>query len=195
MKKMQTLFGKKQVLLATMILALGVAVYLNYYFSAGTLDLTDPSAQPSSGSSGSEESALGTAQYVSGKTVTTDTSVSSTGDGYFDKARQNRAAARGEALELLEDMLDDVKVTDEIRREVLERTAQIARAIEQESDIESLIVAKGFGDCVVYIDGENANVVVQAESLTSQQALQITEIVVDQSDVPAQNVKISPVIS
>ena len=30
---MSNIFGKKQVLLATLIVALGVAVYLNYYFS------------------------------------------------------------------------------------------------------------------------------------------------------------------
>jgi stage III sporulation protein AH len=58
-----------------------------------------------------------------------------------------------------------------------------------------LIKAKGFADCVVYIEGEKCNVVVPGETLTSQQTAQITEIVLAQSKVKSQNITIVPVKS
>lgn len=58
-------------------------------------------------------------------------------------------------------MMNDVKATDEIKKQALEKTEAVAAAIEQESKVESLIKAKGFADCVVYIEGENCNVVVK----------------------------------
>lgn len=67
---------------------------------------------------------------------------------------------------------------------------------EQESkNRKPFIKAKGFADCVVYIEGENCNVVVKADSLQPQQTIQITEIVTAQSKIVAQNIKISNVNS
>ena len=60
----------------------------------------------------------------------------------------------------------------------------------QESNIENLLLAKGFADSVVYIDGERCSVVVQQEELQQQESLQILQIVVSQSDVAADQVQI-----
>lgn len=113
----------------------------------------------------------------------------------FRQARKNREEARAQSLDLIKDMMNDVKATDEIKKEALAKTEEVAAAIEQESKIESLIKAKGFADCVVYIEGENCNVVVKADSLQPQQTIQITEIVTAQSKIVAQNIKISNVNS
>lgn len=48
---MTRIFGKKQVLLATLIVALGVAVYLNYYFSSQQPPTTDVNGRPTSSTS------------------------------------------------------------------------------------------------------------------------------------------------
>ena len=184
---MSKIFGKKQVLLATLIVALGVAVYLNYYFS-----VKSPAVETGGNASTVSRDALGDAQYVNGSSTSLPGEESDPND-YFTAARGNREAAREEALELIKEMMNDVKATDEIKNQALAKTEAIAAAIEQESKIESLIKAKGFEDCVVYIEGENCNVVVKAESLQPQQTLQITEIVTAQSKIVAQNIKISNV--
>ena len=182
---MSNIFGKKQVLLATLIVALGVAVYLNYYFS-------NQSPVIDTGASVSDTSKnMGDAQYVGGSAQSSEP-----GDkaDYFSQARKNRDA-RAQSLELIKEMMNDVKATDAIKKQALEKTEAVAAAIEQESKIESLIKAKGFADCVVYIEGENCNVVVKADSLQPQQTIQITEIVTAQSKIVAQNIKISNVNS
>ena len=66
----------------------------------------------------------------------------------------------------------------------------IAAQTELEGTVENLIKAKGFEDCVVFISKDIVNVVVSTDGLTSQQAAQINEIVVSQTDMPASCIKI-----
>ena len=187
---MSGFFGKKQVLLATLIVALGVAVYLNYYFSA-----QQPAVDTGAGVSVSSRDNLGDAQFVGGSAMSSQPTDGNEESDYFSQARENRETAREQALELIKEMMNDVKATDEIKKEALAKTEEVADAIEQESKIESLIKAKGFEDCVVYIEEDNCNVVVKADSLQPQQTIQITEIVTAQSNIVAQNIKISNVNS
>ena len=186
---MNHIFGKKQVLLATLIVALGLAVYLNYYFSTQNPDIVDTNTSTTS------QDNLGDAQYVNGSAVSSPDDVSETEDDYFAQARLNREQARTEALDVIKEMMNDVKATDEIKQQAAEKAAAIAAAIEQESKIESLIKAKGFADCVVYIEEENCNVVVKSEGLKPQESVQITEIVTNQSNIVAQNISIGTVNS
>ena len=73
------------------------------------------------------------------------------------------------------------------QKEALDRVAALTSAVERESALEALILAKGFADCVVYIDGDHCHVVVKAEALDAGQSVQILEIVTTQSRVPAEN--------
>ena len=189
---MTRIFGKKQVLLATLIVALGVAVYLNYYFSSQQPPTTDVNGRPTSSTSSRN---MGDAQFVGNSSVVSSPESTVDANDYFVQARLSRESAREEALDIVKDMMNDVKATDEVKKQAAEKAAAIAQAVEQESKIESLIKAKGFEDCVVFIEEDNCNVVVQADSLQPQQTIQITEIVTAQSKIVAQNIKISNVNS
>ena len=192
MGSMTRFFGKKQVLLATLIVALGVAVYLNYYFSSQQPPTTDVNGQPTSSTSSTNN--LGDAQYVGNSSVVSSTeSTAADSNDYFVQARLNRETARNEALDIVKDMMNDVKATDEVKKQAAEKAAAIAQAVEQESKIESLIKSKGFADCVVYIEGENCSIVVRSEGLKPQESVQITEIVTNQSNIVAQNINIGTV--
>ena len=186
---MNGIFGKKQVLLATLIVALGLAVYLNYYFANKT-----PALPTGTGTSSSDKN-LGDAQYVGNPSTVSDGETSTTEDpsDYFVQARLNRENARQEQIDIVKDTLNDVKATDEIKKQAADKVEAITQAIEQESKIESLITAKGFTDCVVYIEDTNCQVVVRSEGLQVQDTVQITEIVTSQSDITAQNINIVPV--
>ena len=99
---MSNIFGKKQVLLATLIVALGVAVYLNYYFS-------NQSPVIDTGASVSDTSKnMGDAQYVGGSAQSSEP-----GDkaDYFSQARKNREDARAQSLDLIKEMMNDVKAS------------------------------------------------------------------------------------
>ena len=174
---MSNIFGKKQVLLATLILALGVAVYLNYYFATKAPDTLDANGGVSTSDTSKN---LGDAQFVgNNSTVSGDEQANTTPD-YFAQ----------EALDLIKDMMNDAKATDAIKQEALAKTEAVAAAIEQESKIESLVKAKGFEDCVVFIEDKTCHIVVKAEGLQPQEAAQITDIICAQSQVPATGITI-----
>ena len=186
---MSGIFGKKQVLLATLIVALGLAVYLNYYFANKA-----PTVPTGTGTSSSDKN-LGDAQYVGNPSTVSggDTSTTEDPSDYFVQARLNRENARQEQLDIVKDMMNDVKATDEIKKQAADKVEAVTKAIEQESKIESLIKAKGFTDCVVYIEDKNCQIVVRSEGLQIYNTTQTTEIVTSQSDITAQNINIVPV--
>ena len=178
-------FTKKHAVLAVMVLMLGAAVYLNYFAASG-IPLTVPT-----GTTGEETATtttpLGESVFVSGTTAPAQE------ETYFDVARRNREAARQEALAILKDTLQNVKSDETTQQEAVAAAATVAAAVEQEDAIESLIKAKGFEDCVVYIENGNAHVAVKAASLEQAQTLQILQIVTAQSDVKADAVNITAV--
>ena len=184
MGSMTRIFGKKQVLLATLIVALGVAVYLNYYFSSQQPPTTDVNGRPTSSTSSRN---MGDAQFVGNSSVVSSPESTVDANDYFVQARLSRESAREEALDIVKDMMNDVKATDEVKKQAAEKAAAIAQAVEQE------IKSKGFADCVVYIEGENCSIVVRSEGLKPQESVQITEIVTTQSNIVAQNINIGTV--
>ena len=65
--------------------------------------------------------------------------------------------------------------------------------IEKESNVETLLKAKGFDKSLVIISDKGINVIVKSEGLTSQQTLQIQDVVTSETDVSLENIKIVPV--
>ena len=180
---MKTFLKKKQLMVMALVVALGLAVYLNVYLvdspalTAGT-DVEEE--QPEK-----DDTNLGDATFVGTEVSDPEESYS-----YFDEARQKRTAAREEALSIIQEVLDSAQASAVDKAQATQRATAIAENVLQESNIENLIAAKGFIDSVVYIDGERCSVVVQAEELQPQESLQILEIVVSQSAVAADKVQI-----
>lgn len=182
------LLKKKQLMTVALVAALGVAVYLNYYLTSepGLSAGTDVSAPEDSDS-------LGDATFV-GAPVSKpegDTSVEpEKTPTYFDQARENRTAAREEALSILQEVLDNAQATAEDKAAATAKASAIAENVLKESNIESLITAKGFPDSVVYISGDSCSVVVAAKELQQQESLQILQLVVSQTEISAAKVQI-----
>ena len=68
----------------------------------------------------------------------------------------------------------------------------IAGYTVSEAQIENLVTAKGYADCVAFISGESVSVVVSAQEggLTDADVAKITEIVTDETGYEASQVKI-----
>ena len=177
---MKKFMKKRQWMMATLVVALGLAVYLNFALTQSPSVSTGTQAEEEQ-----EGGHLGDATFVG-------TGVSDPeGEGtYFDEARQSRTAAREEALSIIQEVLDSAQASAEDKAQATQKATAIAENVLQESNIENLIIAKGFGDAVVYIDGERCSVVVQAADLQQAESLQILQIVVSQSSVEADQVQI-----
>lgn len=191
---MKTFLKKKQLMLVALVGALGLAVYLNYYLAGEPLLSAGTGTQEDSSAAESEPDRLGEATFVDApvsKPEDSDTKEPEKDEDYFDTARQNRTAAREEALSILQEVLDNAQTSAQDKTAATQEATAIAENVLRESNIENLIIAKGFPDAVVYIDGDGCSVVVESAQLQQQESMQILEIVVSQTGIAADRVQIT----
>ncbi len=175
--KMNMIIGKKQIILAALVLALGAAVYLNWTFSnnGGDLKLT--------GAAEGDKN-YGDSQFVSELKDEED------GESYFAEAKLSRQRSRDEAVETLAEMLQDANLDTATKAELALKATELAKSIETEGKIENLIKAKGFQDCMVYYDTEKVDVIVKSEGLLLNEVAQMKDIILEETSIPAENIKI-----
>ena len=87
-------------------------------------------------------------------------------------------------------MLEGQDITSEEAATYTQDAVVMSSLIESETVIEDLIKASGFEDCVVYLDGDNASIVVKSDGLTAAQAAQIKDILLSEVDVANENIRI-----
>ena len=111
-------------------------------------------------------------------------------DSYFSSVQLSRQRSRDEAIEVLQSVVDNAASTATAKDEALAEIQKLALVMETEANIESLIVAKGFEECVAVINGDSASIVVKSEGLVAAQISQINEIVYEQAGIEPLNIKI-----
>lgn len=178
--------NKRQIVFLSLALVVCVAVYLNWRF-LNNVDLDNNGMVSVETGNVNEENqddgkTLGQAQLV--ETVAKDVSA------YFTECRLNKQQTRDEALELLKTVAESEDSASETKEKASNDMIDLAKTTDVESTIESLVKAKGFSDCMVYIGDDAVNVVVATEGLSSEQAAQINEIVIAESGREASAVKI-----
>ena len=167
--------GKRNAIIACSIVLIGAAVWLNWMLFAGNdkNDGYDGYDQPS-----------GNIQNNDNTDLPTDSGT------YFSATQVSRQRARDEALEVLQSVVDNVDVSEEDKAEALASISAIAEEIQKEADIESLITAKGFEQCVAVLNGDTISIVVSADTLQPAQIAQINEIVYSQTGIAPTGVTI-----
>ena len=90
-------------------------------------------------------------------------------DDYFVASVINRQSVRDEALEVLQDIADNPDVLPDAKEDALLNIAAIVEDMTAESNIETLIKAKGFPECVAVISGNKCTVVIESEGLLANE--------------------------
>lgn len=161
---------KGHIVLGALVLALGAAVYLNWDY----MRQNDYVAAGNTVQSPGDETE-GTANY---------------GDAYFVSARLSRTQSRDEAMDALKYMLEDTALEEGAAAVLAQQAQSLAKTIETEGKIENIIKAKGFTECMVYLDTDKVDVIVQSDGLTDSEAAQIMDAVMSEVDVEESNVSI-----
>ena len=160
---------KKKVMIATAVLLIGAAVYLNYVFFLDDSALTNvPESNIENIGATNNDDAI----------------------SYFAQAVIDRQKARDEALEVLQIVVDNEDALAESKDQALQQMSKIADDMQKESNIESLIVSKGFEECVAVISEGRCNIIVKTDGLLANQISQIKEIVYEQAAINPINIKI-----
>ncbi|MBR6727616.1 MAG: SpoIIIAH-like family protein [Clostridia bacterium] len=171
-------FSRRSIITACAVLVIAVAVILNVTLFRGEDEVVDPNL-PSDG----------TVIEGDGNNGDTTTDVDSV-DGYFSATQVSRQRARDEALEVLQSVVDSESADEATKTEALLEIADLARAMEAEANIETMVLAKGFSRCVAVINGETCSVVVNGTELQENQISQINEIVYEQTGILPANIRI-----
>jgi stage III sporulation protein AH len=182
---------KRNAVIVVIALFVGAAVYLNWsYNNAETADET----------ASAEESAkiLGQASLVSGEEDSDtllaegDEDDGTVSTGYFATARLNRQQARDSALELLQEAAQAEDADQTMIDEANASIQTMAAYTLSEAQVENLVVAKGYGDCVCFISEDSASVVVAATEagLDDADVARIAEIVKEETGLSISQIKI-----
>ena len=115
---------------------------------------------------------------------------SKTENDYFSATALSRSQARDEAIDVLKLVTEDEEASADAKAEAAAKISKIAVDIQNETNIETLVKAKGFEDCVAIISDDAASVIVKAESLQANQAAQILAIVYETTGINPENISI-----
>ena len=197
---------KRNLIAAAIVLFVCGAVYLNWSYTQDTAAgknlgqaalvggredplLTQPDPGAADGKSdGKSDEKAGDSQDG---TQSNDTATSESGS-YFSTARLNRQQARDNALSLLQEAAKDEKADQTAVDEANASIQTMANATVTEAQIENLITAKGYTDCVAFLGEDSISVVVSAldNGMTDADAARIGEIVMEQTGLKADQIKI-----
>lgn len=175
-------FGKRNLVICVSVLVIAVAICVNWALYSGTAstdDTTPPVDNPSTdgGTQAGADASDGTSENAA---------------SYFASVQISRQQARDEALEVLQLVIDSDSAVESAKNDAIADVARIADEIASEANIESLIRAKGFDECLAVINNGKANVVVKTESpLMQNQVVQIMEIVYEQASIAPENIIIT----
>lgn len=174
--------GKRNLIIACAVVLIGAAVWLNWMFfseSDGGYDYV--------GNNGMSGELDNSKNPTNGGT---DASTNDT-DSYFTTAQVSRQRARDEALEVLNAVVENANATEQVKAEAVAEITKISLEMEQEADIESMLISKGFEKCVAVINGETASIVVKcSETLTPAQLAQINASVYEIAGIEPINITI-----
>ena len=111
---------------------------------------------------------------------------------YFAAARLSRRQARDSALALLQEAGAAEEIDERVAAEVAQSIEALASYTLAEAQIEGMITAKGYDDCVVFLSDESVSVVVstQTDGLQTEDIAKITDVVKQETGLPASAIKI-----
>ena len=178
---------KKNLVAAAVLVTVCAGIYLNWQYTeedaaaslTDTLD-ADKVLDDSLLVMGSDA-----AQEAAAEDLTSDTS-----EDYFAAVRLSRQEARDSAVALIQEAMSyDSAGSDSSMAQELEEIVQVALS---EAQIESLIIAKGYTDCVAYMTEKGISVAVAAPDggLQQEDIAVITDVIVSQSDYTMEDIRI-----
>ena len=135
---------------------------------------------------------LGQSELVSTDGDAAEVSANAEGKDYFASARLTRQQARDSALSLLKEASENQDVDAETASEAAKSIETLASYTLSEAQIENMVTAKGYEDCVVFMSEDGVSVVVSTgeEGLQTEDIARITDIVKQETGLSAESIKI-----
>lgn len=195
------LLKKRQVLTATLIIALCAAITVNWYFTKPESESNELTTSVDEAVTGN----LGDTLFVAGTTVSKETEINEdetsseaedeetqavSAKDYFSSAKLKRQNTYDEAIDNIEKILNDESIENSQKNEISVMLSDYQNDMKIQTDAENLITAKTGRECLVVINGEECQVVLEKNTLTDTIILQITEIIEKNANIFSENLTI-----
>lgn len=177
---MSALVKRRQLVLAGLVLALGAAMFVNWYYTKPTTDIGQKISTETT--SGNENINLGDAQYVNGTAMAQE-------NGFFAEAQLKRANAHDEAKSALTGIIENAQADEAGKAQASEQLNKLTENMQLEADIENLISAKTSGKCLVTV-GDTVEVIAQSGTVTEENITKMKEIIINKTKVTGDKITI-----
>ncbi len=189
---------KRNAVVAAIALFICAAVYLNWSYGQEAEAGKTLGQSTMVGGNTNDPLVTGDSSAQTGSTDSTqsgDTQTSAqteTGSEYFATARLNRQQARDSALSLLQDAAAREDADETVKTQVNDTIQTMADYTVTEAQIENLVIAKGYTDCVAFIGEDALSLAVAAPEggLTEADTAKIVDVVNQSSGFTADQIKI-----
>ncbi len=188
----------------TLAAALVVAVYLNWQYArtgvtleedavnvAAAVETEEAVSAPIMDGLMTEAEAVSSANKNYGEEQLVSVANNS-GSKFFEEARLKRTKAHDEAMDAVQKALKSASLSAEEKKSYTQQLTGSLEDLNAENEIETLVRAKGFADCLCFLQSGRADLTVMTsgDALTAAQVAQIRDIVLSKSNVTAQNITI-----
>jgi len=175
---------KRNAIVATVLVLICAGVYLNWNAANHpAVELTD--------TLDAEQVMNHTVIPLEEDLAVSDTSELHVGEDYFAQIRLSRQQSRDSAVELLQETIA-VESDENGSAAAAGSLDQLVNDALAEAQIESLVIAKGYADCVAYMSEETISVAVASpeEGLSEADVAAISDIVTAQTDYKLSDLRI-----
>ena len=185
---------RKSAVYSVIALMLCMAVYLNWSYTKN-----QPDSEYCQAGEFEDGKVLGEATLVDGAeeekaalTAKDNPNISPVPSDYFSEAKLARQQARDESVSILSQTVENEQSSEEAKAAAVSAIGVLAENAEKEARVESLIVAKGYRQCVAYISDDGANIIVEktAEGLQNTDLARIKEIVIEETALTPEQIKV-----
>ena len=175
---------KKNITAAAVLVTVCAGIYLNWMYTEGSAPVS--LSDTLDADKVLDESLLVMSTEDAQFTASAD--LNDTASDYFAAVRLSRQEARDSAVNLLQEAMAYDTASEKSSHE-LEELVAVALS---EAQIESLVIAKGYADCVAYMSNDGISVAVAAPEagLKQTDVAVITDIILTQSDYDVEDIRI-----
>ena len=181
---------KRNIMIAAVLLVVCAAVYLNWAYNNRWGAEDSAMARAEDAAMEAAEAEYLDAMGADGTQTPVD--ANRTVPEYFAAARLTRQQSRDEALTLLETAAASESASQEVIDSAMDSIAVMANYQLQEAQLENVLIAKDFTDCVVFLSGDGITVAVPApaEGLSDAAVARISDTVVAETGCDLTKLKI-----
>lgn len=124
------------------------------------------------------------------KPITVEQVIPLNSPDFFIEYRLEREKIRSERSDLLRESIKNAK-NDDSRTHAQDIVLKMITEKQKESEMESLIKARGFTDSLVFIRENSVNAIIKTNSLSKEEVIQIADVISHVSGVKIEDISIS----